>query len=94
MKKWEKKGVISPKITYDEAENIFRHEKIRKGLLKDRYFFFESYYKEILGKDMLLWEKDVFLFPKKITNGFSELIFHLWTYLYESLNSNVFLLYA
>ena len=63
---WEKHGVISPKITYDKAEDIFRASK-----LKERYFFFESYYKDIVAKDVLLWEKDVFILPKKINNKFA-----------------------
>jgi predicted GH43/DUF377 family glycosyl hydrolase len=66
LKQWKKQGTISPKITYDEAEDIFRSSK-----LKERYFFFESYYKDIVGKDVLLWEKDVFILPKKINNKFA-----------------------
>lgn len=66
LKKFKKRGVISPKITYDEAEDIFRRSR-----LKDRYFFFESYYKDVAGKDVLLWEKDAFLFPKKINGRFA-----------------------
>ena len=66
LKQWKKQGTISPNITYDEAENIFRSSQ-----LKERYFFFESYYKDIVAKDVLLWEKDVFIFPKKINNKFA-----------------------
>ena len=66
LKQWKKQGTISPKMTYDEAEDIFRSSK-----LKERYFFFESYYKDIVGKDVLLWEKDVFILPKKINNKFA-----------------------
>jgi len=67
LKKFIKKGIISPKITYDEAEDIFRSCKSK---LKDRYFFFESYYKDIVSKDVLLWNKDAFIFPKKINGKF------------------------
>lgn len=66
LKQWNKQGIISPEITYDEAEDIFRSSK-----LKERYFFFESYYKDIVAKDVLLWEKDVFILPKKINNKFA-----------------------
>lgn len=66
LRKFEKKGIITPLITYDEAEDIFRYSK-----LKDRYFFFESYYKDVAGKDVLLWEKDGFLFPKKFNGKFA-----------------------
>lgn len=71
LKKFKKKGILSPKISYDEAEDIFRHEKEKHGSLKDRYFFFESYYKDVVGQDVMLWEKDVFFFPKKINNKFA-----------------------
>ena len=45
---------------------IFIHSKF-----KDRYFFFKSFYKEVKGEDVLLWEKDAFLFPKKFNNKFA-----------------------
>lgn len=68
LKKFTKMGIISPKLTYDEAEDLFRSCKTR---LKDRYFFFESYYKDQVGKDVLLWYKDAILFPKKINGKFA-----------------------
>ncbi len=68
LKKFEKKGVISPEITYDEAEDLFRSCKAK---LKDRYFLFESYYKDKAGKDVLIWDKDALLFPKKINGKFA-----------------------
>ena len=58
LMKLEKKGIITPRITYDRVGRIFRKEK-----LKDRYFMFESFYEEYAGKDVFLWEKDAFLFP-------------------------------
>ncbi|MBU1199812.1 MAG: winged helix-turn-helix domain-containing protein [Nanoarchaeota archaeon] len=66
LKQWEKQGIISPKITYDEAEDIFRSSK-----LKERYSFFESYYRDVVAPDVLLWEKDAFIFPKKFNNKFA-----------------------
>lgn len=68
LKKFDKKGIISPEITYDEAEDIFRSCQYK---LKERYFLFESYFKDIVGKDVLLWDKDAFLFPKKIDGKFA-----------------------
>jgi len=68
LKKFEKKGVISPKISYDQAGDLFR---TCKKNLKDRYFLFESYYKDVVGKNALLWDKDAFLFPKKINGKFA-----------------------
>ncbi len=66
LKEWERKGIISPKIQYDSAGKIFLREK-----LKDRYFMFESYYEEYGGKNVYLWEKDAFLFPRKFKNKFA-----------------------
>jgi len=66
---FEKKGLISPSFTYDEAEDMFRNAH-----LQERYFLFESFYKEKHGKDVLLWEKDAFLLPQKIEEMF--VLFH------------------
>ncbi len=64
-----KQGLISPKISYDEAEDIFCGSKI-----KEKYTMFETFYKEKWGKDILLFEKDASLFPQKINNKFA--LFH------------------
>jgi predicted GH43/DUF377 family glycosyl hydrolase len=61
----ERGGIISPKIKYHEASKIFAFSK-----LKDEYYFFESFYQEYGGKDILIWHKDVFLFPEKIDDKF------------------------
>lgn len=66
--KFEKKGIISPLLTYDYAADFFRELK-----LKDRYFMFEAFYEERAGKDVLLWSKDLFLFPRKINGNFALL---------------------
>ena len=63
-----KHGLISPKISYDKAEDIFRDSKVR-----ERYTMFEMFYKERGGKNILLFEKDASLFPKKINNKFAIL---------------------
>lgn len=68
IKKFEKRGIISPEITYDKAEDIFR---ACRSKLKERYFLFESYFKDKVGKDVLLWDKDAFLFSKKINGKFA-----------------------
>jgi predicted GH43/DUF377 family glycosyl hydrolase len=64
-----KQGLISPKISYDEAEDIFRGPKVR-----ERYTMFEMLYKEREGKDILLFDKDASLFPKKFNHKFA--LFH------------------
>lgn len=68
LKNWEKKGLILPDMTYDKAEDYFRACRLK---LKERYFLFESYFKDKVGKDVLLWNKDHFFFPKKINGNFA-----------------------
>lgn len=63
-----KHGPISPRISYDEAENIFRDSKVR-----EKYTLFEMSFKEREGTEILLYEKDACLFPKKINNKFALL---------------------
>src|SRR3989338_9200307 len=46
LKNFKKQTVITPDVTYDEAEDIFRHSGTKHERLKDKYFFFESYYKD------------------------------------------------
>jgi beta-1,2-mannobiose phosphorylase / 1,2-beta-oligomannan phosphorylase len=69
LKIWKKGGVISPLITYHNLTSLFKKEE-----LKDRYLMFETFYEELSGKDVLIWFKDVFLFPKKINGKFAMLI--------------------
>ncbi len=69
LRHWEKKGIITPKMSYGEAEDIFCECK-----LKQKYSLFESFYKDVISKDVLLWEKDVYLLPKKINGKFA--LFH------------------
>jgi predicted GH43/DUF377 family glycosyl hydrolase len=63
MVSFEKKGIISANMLYGEAEDLFRNSGL---YLKERYFFFESYYKDVVGEDVLLWAKDSCIFPKRI----------------------------
>ena len=66
LKKWKKHGTISPTITYDEAGDLLRKNWPH---IKEKYFFFQEYTKNMVGQDVLLWEKDAMIFPKKI-NGY------------------------
>jgi beta-1,2-mannobiose phosphorylase / 1,2-beta-oligomannan phosphorylase len=68
LKTFTKKGLITPQITYDEAEDIFRNSGIT-----EKYVFFEKYYKQIRGENVYLWEKDTMLFPKKINGKYALL---------------------
>lgn len=69
LKKFQKKGLISPTFTYHQSAELFRKER-----LKDRYLMFESYYSELSGPNVLLWFKDVILFPEKINGKFAMLL--------------------
>ncbi len=66
--RFTKRGVISPRITYAEAARLFGFSKIK---MMERYFFFDSYIRDREGDGILLWEKDAFIFPKKINNRFA-----------------------
>ena len=68
LKTFAKKGLITPRISYDEAEDIFRDS----GVL-NKYIFFEKAFKQNKGDDICLWEKDTLLFPKKINGKYAIL---------------------
>jgi len=68
LKKFRRHGIITSKMSYDRAEDWLHYSK-----LKEKYFWFASYYKDIIAKDALLRDKDVILFPKKIRGRFAML---------------------
>jgi predicted GH43/DUF377 family glycosyl hydrolase len=68
LKHFVKQGSISPPVTYDEFDEL--NNELR---LKDAYSFFASYYEEGAGKDVLIWHKDVFAFPRKINGQYALL---------------------
>lgn len=71
LKDWEKGGIISARIPYHQAIRIFEESKTAR--LKDAYYFFASYYEELAGKGVLLWHKDLLLFPEKFNGRFAML---------------------
>ena len=62
---FKKHGVISPQISYADAMDLIRNKHLPK-----RYFHYERRVKRYHGPDVLLWDKDTFIFPKKINNLF------------------------
>ena len=66
--KFVKHGVISPRITYAEAGKLIGSANTK---VREKYFLFESYIRDRQGADILLWEKDAFIFPKKFHNKFA-----------------------
>jgi len=68
LKNWEKKGLITPQITYDEAEDIFRNSGVG-----EKYIYYEKVFRKDKGDRIYLWEKDAMLFPKKINGKYALL---------------------
>lgn len=66
---FEKQGLITPSINYEQARQLFLHPG-----LPESYNQYALHYLRVLGQDVLLWEKDLVLFPKKIKDKF--LLFH------------------
>jgi predicted GH43/DUF377 family glycosyl hydrolase len=99
---FKKGGLISPKITYEKADKIFKRIDIGS-----KYDYFEKIYERNFGKDVLLWDKDASLFPRKIGSkyallhrilpsiqisffdDFSELDYNYWKEYLENINDYV-----
>ena len=65
---FEKKGIIVPKITYQKFIEL---TKIN-GVIKNKYYRFNQH-EGVVEKDiskMLLWDKNVVFFPRKINGAF------------------------
>jgi predicted GH43/DUF377 family glycosyl hydrolase len=65
---FKKGGIISSRITYEEADKIFKEINIGR-----KYDYFEKLYEKNFGKDVLLWDKDASLFPRKIGGKYALL---------------------
>lgn len=65
---WEKHGIIVPQITYEE----FKHFTETEGNIHDKYVRFNDYQKSHDKQDrkILLWDKNLVIFPRKINNKF------------------------
>jgi predicted GH43/DUF377 family glycosyl hydrolase len=66
---FQKQGLISPSITYEMARQLFLDPSLPKS-----YSEYALHYQQTIAPDVLLWEKDIILFPKKINGKF--LLFH------------------
>jgi predicted GH43/DUF377 family glycosyl hydrolase len=64
MVTWEKRGLIVPQYSYEEFERLAKS----RGEISEKYFRFNGKYivPEKQGKKVLLWDKDVILFPRRI----------------------------
>lgn len=63
---FKKQGLISPQITYSEAADIFQNSGT-----SEKYTFFATCYKQVLGDTGLLWEKDAMIFPRKFNGKYA-----------------------
>ena len=66
---FQKQGLITPSISFEKARQLFLHPS-----LSEKYNKYALHYEESIAPDVLLWEKDLVLFPKKIKGKF--LLFH------------------
>lgn len=66
LKNWKKMGLISPQMSYDEAEDIFKLSKVG-----EKYTYYEETFRRDRGEKVKLWEKDAMLFPKKIKGKYA-----------------------
>ncbi len=66
LKHFKKGGVVTPRMTYDEVEDYFSESSV-----KEKYYMFESFFKDKVAKDVLLWEKDALMFPAKFKGRFA-----------------------
>ncbi len=65
---FHKMGLVTPSFSYEIAGS-----NMKKNELSMKYKYHEEQYKSSRGDDVLLWEKDAFLFPEKI-NGKHALV--------------------
>ncbi len=61
-----KRGLITPTITYEDAMRYFDNLP-----LKQSYLLHSLIVKQVHGSNAMLWEKDAFIFPKKINNKYA-----------------------
>jgi predicted GH43/DUF377 family glycosyl hydrolase len=66
LQHFEKQGLIVPQLTYDE----FSHLAESKGAINEKYLRFNQHEKvrEIKGKKVYVWDKNVIFFPRRINN--------------------------
>ncbi len=65
---FEKKGIIVPKISYEDFNSLAKTNET----IHEKYFRFNEH-REVAEKDgikMLVWDKNVIFFPRKINNKF------------------------
>ena len=65
---FKKQGTISPTLTYKDAGNIL---KVTNSW--EKYAYYQRIYEKVFGDNVLVWDKDACLFPKKINGKYALL---------------------
>jgi predicted GH43/DUF377 family glycosyl hydrolase len=65
LQHFEKRGLITPSFSYAEAIAL-----LPALPLLEKYVWYGKHYEEAIATDVELWEKDTFVFPKKINGKF------------------------
>lgn len=63
LKQWKKQGIITPQMSYKNAQVFFQ-----QAGLKEAYFRFAEYLMSRQGVGVKVWDKDAFIFPRRINN--------------------------
>lgn len=74
LRKFEKRGVIVPKITYEAFKRLLECcENLIDKYLYHYRMFLEHGLKDELAKKLLVWDKNVVFFPRKINGKYAML---------------------
>lgn len=70
--KWERKGVVTPKFTFDEFAHLI--EPTTEKISKEHFLFYNLFMlyrlKDIMKSEVYVWDKNLVFFPKKINGKF------------------------
>jgi len=65
---FERKGLVVPQITYDEFHRLAE----AKGIINEKYLRYNEHMRifEAEGKELMIWDKNLIFFPRKINGQF------------------------
>jgi predicted GH43/DUF377 family glycosyl hydrolase len=73
--KWERGGVITPKLTFDEFAHLI--EPTTEKISKEHFLFYNLFMlyrlKDIMKSEVYVWDKNLVFFPKKFNGKFALL---------------------
>ena len=78
LKHFEKKGIITPSVNYEEYKYHLEH--CNQGMLNPKYYYYYNLFAEmglVDEKHRLLRDKDIVLFPRKV-NGKFVMLHRIW----------------